>query len=400
MWQWCWHTWRRGGASLRRTWPVLAFSVAIAALGAGVVSGATAAVERDVLSSGGLTQIDLASFQESASTLLLTRENLREAESVRHVRSVTADYVSSIHAGEDVEGAFVLPTHVLGPDDELPIVAGTPPERLEPGEAVVPASADGEDLRRYVGQDLSIGYIRATGPNSGKDEGGSVRVVAAYDPSWQRDHPSTAYLAEATALEFAAARAGMTAAEYAESEGAASAVVVVDHKDNVRAAASELQRKGFAASPVVDRIQQLPGVLGGVQIFARALVGVLAVVALAMGFARARDSVRARLDQFGVLRILGAGVGDLRMLLLAEGLLTGVLAALVGTAVGALASVAAAPGVAALLGIPLSGADAIPAGGWLLACLLLPVASLAAGALLGGRVALRRDPYLVARAHS
>jgi putative ABC transport system permease protein len=44
--------------------------------------------------------------------------------------------------------------------------------------------------------------------------------------------------------------------------------------------------------------------------------------------------------------------------------------------------------------------DALPGPAWAGAALLLPAAGLAVGTLFGSREALRRDPYLTARAHS
>ncbi|MFJ5778662.1 hypothetical protein [Streptomyces sp. NPDC093094] len=53
-----------------------------------------------------------------------------------------------------------------------------------------------------------------------------------------------------------------------------------------------------------------------------------------------------------------------------------------------------------MLGLPIALTDALPGPAWAVAVLVLPVVGLAAGTLVGSREALRRDPYLTARAHS
>jgi putative ABC transport system permease protein len=75
-------------------------------------------------------------------------------------------------------------------------------------------------------------------------------------------------------------------------------------------------------------------------------------------------------------------------------------AGLAGALVGTGLSAALAGPLSDMLGLPISMTDALPGPGWAAAALLLPVTGLAAGTLPGSREALRRDPYLTARAHS
>jgi putative ABC transport system permease protein len=198
----------------------------------------------------------------------------------------------------------------------------------------------------------------------------------------------------------AAARAGQTPETFRAKEGARSAVVLVGHRKQVAAVTRSLQKDGFSASPVSDRVRDLPGLFGVADLAMRAGVLVLAVGAVALGAVRAADSTRARVGQFAVLRILGSGRSELRRILLGEAVLSGGAAGVVGVLVGTGVSVALAGPFSDLLGLPISRTDALPGPAWAAAALLLPAVGLATGTLLGSREVLRRDPYLTARAHA
>ncbi|MFF3848730.1 FtsX-like permease family protein [Streptomyces sp. NPDC002328] len=397
--RWCLYTWMREPRSLRRGLPALAVLAALLTTSAGVAGGAAGAVERDVLGSGGLTQIELSAFEGDASVRPLTSSALRAAEDVPGVREVVADYVSVLYAEE--EGTYDLPSHTLTPGDDLPFVEGAAPAgRLGAGEVVLPASAEGTDFRPFLGRSLAFGYTRATGSASGGTEVLRLKVAGLYDPGWQADGPGTAYLAEETAAFLAAARAGRTQEEFRGREGARSAVVVVRHQRDVAPVAAALQRDGFSSSPVSDRVRHLPGLFGAADLAMRVGVLVLAAGAVGLGAVRAGDSARGRIGQFAVLRILGSGRGELRRILLGEALLTGGAAGVVGVLVGGGVSLALARPLSDLLGLPITPVDALPGPGWAAAALLLPALGLAVGTLFGSREALRRDPYLTARAHA
>ncbi|MFM9612774.1 FtsX-like permease family protein [Streptomyces niveiscabiei] len=391
---WSVHTWKRDPGSLRRAVPALTLLAAFLTASAGVVAGATAAVERDVLASGGLTQIELSGFEGAARPL--TGAALGEVRGVAGVRKVVADYSATLYAGD--EGTYDLASHTLTPGDDLPVVAGALPGALAAGEVVLPARAQGTDFGPYLGRSVGFGYTRATGDASGTTAVVRLRVVALYDPSWQADGPGAAYLAEDTAALLAAARAGQSVGDFRAREGARSAVVVVRHQREVAGVAGVLQRAGFAASPVADRVRELPGLFGVADLAMRAGVVAVALGAFGLGVVRAGDSVRARLPQFAVLRVLGCGRGELRRVLLGEAALSGGVAGGVGVVAGSVLSVVLAGPLSGSLGLRIFRTDALPGAGWALAALLLPGVGLAAGTLLGSRGVLRRDPYLVARA--
>lgn len=395
--RWSLHTWRRDGRSLRRSVPMLTVLAALVTLSAGVAGGAAGAVERDVLASGGLTQIELSSFEGDASVRPLTTAALREAERLAGVRQVVADYSSVLYAEE--EGTYDLTSRTLTPGDDVPVVEGAVPEELGPKDVVLPATAQGTDFAPLLGRTVAFGHTRATGNGSGTTAVIKLRVAALYDPSWQADGPDVAYLSEDTAAFLAAARAGQDREVFREKEGARSAVVVVQHQRRVAEVADALRAEGFSASPVSDRVRRLPGLFGAADLAVRVGMALLALAAMGLGAVRAADSARARLGQFAVLRILGTGRPELRRILVGEALLSGGVAGVVGAFAGTASSVALAGPLSGVLGLPISLADALPGPLWVGSALVLPAAGLAVGTLLGSREVLRRDPYLTARAH-
>jgi putative ABC transport system permease protein len=395
--RWSLYTWRRDGRSLRRALPTLTVLAALLTTSAGVAAGAAGAVERDVLGSGGLTQVELSAFEGDGSVRSLTTSALRDAAQVAGVREVVGDYSATLYAEED--GTYDLTSHTLTPGDDLPVVAGAVPAELGVGDVVLPATAQGTDFAPLLGRTVGFGYTKATGAASGTTEVAKLRIVALYDPSWQADGPGVAYLAEGTAALLAAARAGQQPDVFRGREGAQSALVVVEHQRQVAGVVKSLQEDGFAAAAVSDRVRNLPGLFGAADLAMRIGVVVLALGAVWLGVVRAADSTRARIGQFAILRILGSGRSELRRILLGEAALSGGVAGVVGAAVGTGLSVALAGPLSDTLGLPITVPDALPGPAWLGAALLLPVVGLAAGTLLGSREVLRRDPYLTARAH-
>ncbi|WP_267242994.1 FtsX-like permease family protein [Streptomyces sp. PR69] len=398
---WSGLTWRRDGNSLRRALPAVAVLSGLLAVCVGVTSGASEAVERDVLSSGGLTQIELSapgSGGDASSARPLTADILDEAGKLDGVVTVVPDFAASVYAAEETGGTYVLGANGYVPGSTMPVVKGSAPkDQLADGQIIVPAKAEGTDLAPFVGKTVTFSHTVGTGPSTGTTEDIRLTVVAAYDPSWQPDGPGAAYVSPGTGLRLAAARAGQSPQQFMDEQGAQSAVVVTRHQRTVAAVTSELQNLGVSASPVSDRIGNLPGIFGAVQWLTLALAALLAAVSLLLGATRAMDSVRARLAQFAVLRVLGESLASLRSLLVGEAVRTGLAAGAIGlVAGGATAALLASP-LSGALGLTIRAADTIPAPWWALAVLILPILGLAAGALVGGRRALSDDPYLTVR---
>ncbi|WP_245755492.1 FtsX-like permease family protein [Actinopolyspora alba] len=214
------------------------------------------------------------------------------------------------------------------------------------------------------------------------------------------DGPDTAYAAPKTAAMLAAAKAGMPPKRYRSTTGATSAVLSVTEQQYVPTVVEKLQRMGFSASPVADRVRNLPGVLGAADLGYQVGILVLLAVAVLTGLSNARSSIHSRLSELAVLRILGNSLGGLRRILLGEAMLTGVLAGVIGSAVGFSGALLLRGSLERLLGLEVSMTDMLPNPLWGLAVVLTPIIGLVIGALFGGGVALRRDPYLLARSQS
>ncbi len=399
MWRWAWLTWRRSDSSVRSTLGLLVILTILVSALASVAAGARSAVERDVLHSGGLTQIDLSLIETGRTVRSLDSASLDQARGIEHVAKVVPDYVSTIYTGtrDPTAPTFDLTTHSWRPSTRPSITRGEVPHPLQPGQIVLPTHSDGVDFTRYVGKKFPAAYTRATGERSGTPEHTTFAVVATYDPEWQLDGPDTAYVSPETAATLAAAKAGMPPERYRSTTGATSAVVSVTEQQYVSTVAQELQQLDFSAAPVTDRVRNLPGVLGAADLGYR--VGILVVLAIAVltGLSNARSSIRSRLSELAVLRILGNSVSGLRRILLGEALLTGLLAGVLGSAVGIGGALLLRGPVEGLLGLEVPVTSMLPDPLWGAAAALTPLLGLAIGALVGGRVALRRDPYLLAR---
>ncbi|WP_157062918.1 ABC transporter permease [Actinopolyspora mortivallis] len=381
--------WRPNSPVHRALGLLVTLTVLVSALTC-VTSAARSAIERDVLRSGGLTQVHLSSIETGRSVRGLDTENLNRAREVEHVAEVVPDYVSSVYTGDSDPGAptFDLTTHSWRPSTRPSVVRGELPRSLRPGQIVLPAHSGGVDFNRYVGKTLPAAYTRATGEHSGTPAHTTFEVVATYDPERQSDGPDTAYLAPETAATLAAAKAGTTPERYRSTTGARSAVVSVTERRYVSTVARELRRLGFSATPATDRMRDLPGVFGAAERGHR--IGVLVVLAVAV----LTGSLHTRSG------LLDRPVSAPRRGSLGEAMLTGLLAGVIGSALGLGGALLLRGPSEGLLGleVPLSGL--VPGPLWATAVVLTPLVGLTVGSLLGGRLALRRDPHVSAREQS
>ncbi|WP_053042551.1 hypothetical protein [Streptomyces sp. KE1] len=361
----------------------------LVALTAGVAGGAARAVEERTRAEGGPSRVTLSAlegierYDAAGSVRPLTTDALREAAALPGVEGVVADYPAALYA--EREGTYDLKSHTLPARGELPVVAGRLPEVLGARQVVLPAEAQGADFRAVLGRSVPFGYTRATGAGTGTSEVMRLEVVALYDPAWQADGVGGAYLAEGTAAELAAARAGKPVGEFRARDGAAGAVVAVGHQRQVAEVTRALREAGFAASPVSERVRQLPGLFGVAGLGRYAGAGVLGLSAFVLGWARAR----------------GRGREGLRLRLPGEAALTGLVAGAAGLVLGSGLSVALAGPLSGVLGLPIGLADALPGVGWAVAAVVLPVVGLGAGAWaygLAGRSVRGGPGFRVSRA--
>lgn len=392
---WASLTWRRGRAAGRGSVGAVTVVVAVLAALLCLTDGAGRAVSRDLLESGGLTQIDVASFDDRASVRPLTTDALEGIARVPRVEAVEPVHGATLYAAPDSGlPGFSLPARSWRPSLDVPIVEGEA-ERLDADEVVLPARAQGVDFQALVGEGIEVGYTVRTGPDEGTSASTSVQVAAVYDPSYQVDGVEVAYAPNDRVARWAAAREGLDVERFQRSVGADRAVVVAEDQAAVAPVTEALQGLGFAAVPVAERIRRLPGVLRALAPLGTLVLAAAVGLAGLLGASAVRQSVAARVRELAVLRVLGWRVGDVRRLLVAESTISGAVAGVTGTVAGVALALALTPALQALLGLPVSPGDVLRPV--VLLVPLVPLVSVTAGALLAARRTLRVDPYLTAR---
>jgi len=380
-WQWLWLSIQRKASS---GGPVLLLTlVATAVLAAVLVPLLTvsASVDAQRSGSGVLTQIDVSPGDEGAAPALTlaTRDAIA---AMPGVRAVTADLTVGVYAGGD--GTWSTTVRTANPAAAPPgidpgLVAG-----LGENEVVVPAAIDGTDLRALVGSTLAIEYTRASGENEGELRDMLLEPVAAYDPEWQGYGPGAIIGGETLVATLLAAREGVDVDTYLAKSGIDAVIVTVADDDAVSSVTARLRELGFVARPQRDTLGELPGI---VALFPALFttVGIAVVLLLTLLVTTVvRTATMRRAAEFGLLRIRGWRIRDVRTLIVLDLGLASAAGSAAGVATGTLAAtlIGGAPTVNATLATAL--------GGLMLGPVLLAVG---VGLVASGRT-LRRDPYL------
>lgn len=221
-----------------------------------------------------------------------------------------------------------------------PIVKALRPSAfpLGPGEIILPATSGGYDLSNVLGKQIDVQITQSTSVGQGTGVERMVRVVGLFDPSWQIDGPSAAYLDPQSVLQWAALRAGVTSGVYTSTVGYDKAFVLADSSEGVNSLLHDLQDKGFAASSLQQQLSALPGVLG--LIHTAGLVLLVCLIALAGLSAYQITSAlgRQRTREIGILKAVGFADGRVFRLFLAESAIVGLVAAVCGLIFGSLLS--------------------------------------------------------------
>ncbi|MCH0566859.1 ABC transporter permease [Streptomyces sp. MUM 2J] len=313
------------------------------ALAAGTLSAAgSQQADASLRTGSGLRQIDLQKFSDSGDTAKrLTTAHLEEIRAMAGVESVEPSLTASITVGQNGDGFPVLLYANLARPSVLPPLKASVRDKvfpLQPGEIVLPATADGEDLSDLLGKTVMGEYTRRTGEGQGTGASVQVKVVGISDPQWQLDGPSAAHAAPSDVQAWAAARAGETPERFLASQGYNSATVVAKTQDQVGSVLTELTAKKYFAVSVRDRVADLPGILGLFQWLSKGLLALLALVGILAGLGIGGAVVRTRTREVGVLRTIGytrteifrAFSAEIGILALAAGVISAVLGALIG----------------------------------------------------------------------
>ena len=330
---------------------------------------------------GVLTQIRVTPLDAAPDSPALTTKVRADISALDGVESVVADAQVGIYAGGDATWSSTLTTSTaatLPPGvTELPVGA----------EVIAPESIDGSDLSNTVGAPLDIEYTVATGEQQGELREMALDVIATYDAEWQGRGPNAFVGSEEQVVELLAARAGVPTATYLDKTGVPAVIVTVTDDAAVDSVARDLRDRGLDARPARDTLGELPGVVALFPaVFLIVALGAAGVIVLLVGSV-VRGSLDRRAREFGLLRIRGWSVGDVRSLIVLDIGAGSVIGSIVGTALGAVAGAGLSSVVtesAASSGSLLVTAALTPA----------PAALAVAVALIASARALRRDPYL------
>ncbi|POX39033.1 ABC transporter permease [Streptomyces sp. Ru73] len=265
---------------------------------------------------------------------------------------------------------------------------------LRPGEVVLPATAQGENLAPELGRKITVETTRYIAQGQGTGASDTVRVVGLYDPAWQLDGPDVAYADDATVVRWAAAKAGMAAESYPSTVGYDQLTVVAESSGKVADVQHRIQRLGYPATTLRQELSALPGVLELIRTVGRVLVVVLGLLSFAGAATVTGALARQRSREIGILKAVGFRTRSVLTLLVLETALAGAVAAVLGTVLGAALSGAGAAALRSRTDTAayVEGAVLLPGPGMSLLLLGALVVVVVAGALLPARRAAALPP--------
>ena len=381
---------RRGFSSARQLFLIaLIAGILITALGVPIVlvSSAVAAQQAGAGSQLNTLKVDVPATQTAG----INAEVLDWMAQLPGVSGVVIDLSAAIYG--DGDEAWDASVHVIRP---WLLPPGITDHRLEADQVIVPDHIDGVAMAPYVGKTLPISYVRATGESTGEQQAGTVEVVGTYPAGWSGYGQKAVLAGQDLVVKLYAARYAQNPVEVLEQAGVSGAWVQAEDETQLDGIISAIQEKGFDVVAERDRLGALPGLLAVFPLF-------LTVVGVAMSLLllnQIMHSIKVGLDwrakEFGLLRMRGYRVADIRRLVTLE-IISGVsLGALVGAAIGAAAGLWLTGALTPKELVVPTGWAAMPA---VFVLLGLTVLSISALALVIGAVAvqrlLRQDPFLL-----
>jgi putative ABC transport system permease protein len=380
---------------------IIALSVGLCTTAFGVADNTNSASNQGILESVANRSISVDRTIDRQGAPILSDMALAKFRSLAGAESVEPSMqVSFGYKGPQVPGVLLYATSVR-PSLLPPITAGTRPAvfPLASREIVVPASAGGSDLSVLLGKRITVQTITKIGNGTGTGTSDKVTVVGLFDPKWQIDGPAAAYLDQSSVIRWSAQVAGVPESRYASEIGYDTVTVVAATPEGVPQLLDAIQADGFGAVALQQQLKALPRMLGLVRAASRALLVVLALIALVGTLTVTGALVRQRTGEIGILKATGFSNLSVFTTFVAEAVLTAVVAVGAGLVLGVLG--------AWLLGTLLrrnpelseylSGGLPLPNGPTVLLIGFVTLAVVVLGALLPSGRAARMDPLTAMR---
>lgn len=382
---------RNGFSSTKQLFvTALLASLLLSALGIPVfiVSRAVSAELTGTNSQLNTLRVDIPATSDSSG---ITSTTLRKFESVPGVTHVVIDLKASLYgAGEE---AWAGNVQVLRP---WLVPPGIATDRLSGNQVIVPTSLSGISMAGWVGKSMPISFTRGTGPSTGELSEGSVHVVGTYPDDWSGYGQDVVLASEELVLKLHAARYGESVSDVLDRSGVSGAWVQVDTEEHVASVMADIRAQGFVVTSERDRLGALPGLIASFPL----LLGAVGVGASLLLSAQILQTVRVGLEQrtreFGLLRMRGYRVADVRRLVMLEVVSSVALGATTGAVMGAglglwLTTTLRPQELGAGIDLPTGLAVVL-----MLALIVGTVASVAVlFALLATQRIMRRDPFLL-----
>lgn len=309
-----------------------AVAVALCAASFAITQRAQAAAVSRLQEGVANRSILLSNFDGRDSVKPLTPRTLQAAAAVPGVADVEPVVQAEFDYRSDTVAGVLL--YATTPRAALPPpIVGQTREHLFPlraGEAVLPATSQGSDLRPLLGKTITVEITRYVREGEGEGVDRRITVVGLFDPSWQIDGPYAAYLDAGTVNDWAALRAGLSTRRFLDSQGYDSATVLATDSGSVHHVMKALQAQRFAASSLQDELTALPVILELVHAVGYALVVILLLLTALASYQVTSALARQRNREIGILKAVGFTDGRVFRVISAEAILVAVVAAVSG----------------------------------------------------------------------
>lgn len=360
-----------------------------------VAADADSAAQARITEGVVLRSIELTRQGDRPNGVTISPRAITQIASMGEVSSVEPSIQATIGIKTaTIPGALLYAT-VPRPSRLPPITKSVRPHTfpLAGDEAVLPAQAQGMDLTPLLGSRVTVDYQQTTGTGEGRGAQDQITVVGIFDPEWQIDGADSAYVANGPLLTWASSVAALPTGRFLETHGYDKATVVAKTAADVPGLLAKLQRLGFSATSLQQRMTELPSILRLIRLVSRVLTGALIVFTLLGAGVLSGSLVRQRTREIGLLKAVGYRTRSVLAMFLLElgivGLVAGAGGLLLGTAGGGLLdrALTRSPDLALYV-----GGRSLPPAGTVLMLVSIPAVAMVLGGLVPARRGARMEP--------